>query len=155
MLVGLLVQLLALSIFLVACGRLHTHLHRDPSASRVMLMDPTVTCLGYFVVMEIAAAMLVVRSVVCGAEYLGGVGGVVAKYEVFVYVFDAVPMLVVVVGFLVLHPARLVREVVRLESIGLKAAGAGELTEMTAFRGGSRGSDPEMIGQGADVKTSL
>jgi hypothetical protein len=64
---------------------------------------------------------------------------VVASNEVFVYVFDPVPMLVVVVGFLVLYPSRLVREVGRLESIDLKAAGAGEMTEL---RGGSRGSYP-------------
>ena len=73
-LAGLLVQLLALGVFLVACGRLHARLRRDPSASRAMLMDQTVNWLGYFAVMEVAGVMLVVRSVVRGAE--GGEGGV-------------------------------------------------------------------------------
>ncbi|KAG7284813.1 hypothetical protein NEMBOFW57_009428 [Staphylotrichum longicolle] len=109
-LAGLVVQLLALGIFLVACGRLHARLRRDPAASRAMLMDPGINWLWYFVVMEVAAAMLVVRSVVRGAEYLEGMDGVVAGHEVFVYVFDAVPMLLVMLGFLVLHPSRLVRE---------------------------------------------
>ncbi|KAL2174981.1 RTA1 like protein-domain-containing protein [Thermothelomyces heterothallicus CBS 202.75] len=140
-LVGLLVQLVALGVFLgLDCGRLHARLRRDPSASRAMLADPGVNWLGYLVVMEVAAAMMVVRSVVRGAEYLEGQGGVVMGHEVFVYVFDAVPMLVVMVGFLLLHPSRLVREVRRLEKKGWAArgetAGMGELLEL---RGGSRG----------------
>lgn len=155
MLVGLVVQLLALGIFLVACGRLHARLRRDPAASRAMLMDPGVNWLWYFVVMEVAAAMLVVRSVVRGSEYLEGMDGVVAGHEVFVYVFDAVPMLLMMVGFLVLHPSRLVREVGRLEGY-LKGAGMGEMAEL---RGGSRGSYPgrdvEMGGRSQEVPVVL
>jgi hypothetical protein len=50
----------------------------------------------------------------------------VATYEVFVCVVDAVPMLAVAVGFLVLHPTRLVREVARSEG-GVKAEGESSL----------------------------
>jgi hypothetical protein len=135
-LVGLIAQLAGLSVFLAfGCGRLHVRLRRDPSRSRAMLADPGVNWLGYFVVLEVAAVMLVVRSVVRGVEYVGGPEGVVARHEWFVYVFDAVPMLVVMVGFLVLYPARLVREVVRLE--GLMMKGAGECVDL---RGGSPGA---------------
>ena len=133
-LVGLLVQLLALGAFIVVCGRLHSRLRRDPSASRAMLMDRGVNWLGYFIVLEVAAVMLVVRSIMRGAEYLGGVDGAVASHEVFIYVFDSVPMLVVMVGFLVLHPSRLESEVSRLDS-NLKLAGVGEMTELRGSRG--------------------
>lgn len=81
MLAALLAELLALGVFLAACGRLHARLCRDPSASRAMLMDPTFNWLGYFVVMEVAAAMLVVRNAVRAAECLGGVDGVMASYD--------------------------------------------------------------------------
>ncbi len=133
-LVGLLVQLLALGAFIVACGRLHARLRRDPSASRAMLMEPGVNWLWYFIVLEVAAAMLVVRSIVRGAEYLGGVDGALASHEVFIYVFDAVPMLVVMVGFLVLHPSRLVNEVRRLDN-NLKGSGEEEMTGLRGSRG--------------------
>ncbi|KAK4158327.1 RTA1 like protein-domain-containing protein [Chaetomidium leptoderma] len=134
-LVGLLAQLVALGVFLgLDCGRLHARLRRDPGLSRAMVADPGVNWLGYFVVLEVAAGMLVVRSVVRGAEYLEGPGGFVMRHEVFVYVFDAVPMLVVMVGFLVLHPLRLVREVVKLES---HAKVEGELAQLR--EGGSWG----------------
>jgi hypothetical protein len=95
-----------------------------------MVADPGVNWLGYFVVLEVSAVMLIVRSVVRGVEYVGGGEGAVAGREVFVYVFDAVPMLVVMVGLGVLYPARLVREVGRLEGSG---RGRGELVEL---RGG-------------------
>ncbi|KAK4044288.1 RTA1 like protein-domain-containing protein [Parachaetomium inaequale] len=133
-LVGLLAQLVALGVFVVlGCGRLHARLRRDPAAagSAAMVADPGVNWLGYLVVMEVAAGMLIVRSVVRGAEYLEGSAGVVARHEVFVYVFDAVPMLVVMVGFLVLYPARLVREVGRLEARGKReGAEAGGFVEL-------------------------
>ena len=143
-LVGLFVQLLALGAFIIACGRLHARLRRNPSESRAMLMEPGVNWLWYLIVMEVAAVMLVVRSIMRGAEYLGGIDGVVASHEAFVYVFDAVPMLIVMVGFLVLHPSRLVREVARLEGF-LKGAGYGEMTELRSEP--SRGQDPMRNGE--------
>jgi hypothetical protein len=136
--VGLVAQIAALGVFVgTGCGRLHVRLRRDPSRSRAMMADPGVNWLGYLVVLEIAAGMLLVRSIVRGVEYLQGTDGFVASHEVFIYVFDALPMLVVMVGFLVLHPARLVREVVRLEKI-FKGSGRPESNpgmEYTELRG--------------------
>ncbi|KAK0733549.1 RTA1 like protein-domain-containing protein [Lasiosphaeria miniovina] len=128
-LVGLLVQLLALVVFIVLCARLHARLRHNPSKSKAMLADPGVNWLGHFVVLEVAAVMLVVRSVVRGAEYLGGTDGFVATHEVFVYVFDAVPMLVVMLSSMLLHPSRLVREIAKLERK--------EMGEFTELRGAS------------------
>ncbi|KAK4126883.1 RTA1-domain-containing protein [Parathielavia appendiculata] len=137
-LIGLLAQMLALGAFLVFCVRLHARLRRDPARwSRAMVADPAVNWLGYFVVMEMAGVMLVVRSVMRGVEYLQGMDGYVASHEWCVYVFDAVPMLVVMVGFLVLYPPRLVREVAHLEKI---EQGVGECVELRGGSGGS-GSD--------------
>jgi hypothetical protein len=128
-LVGLLSQLVALGVFVFLCGRLHLRLRRDQSLSRAMMADPGVNWLGYLVVLEVAAVMLIVRSVVRGVEYVQGADGFVASHEVFIYVFDALPMLIVMLGFLVLYPARLVREVRRLDG---KAAG--ELAELRSGR---------------------
>lgn len=110
-------------------------LRRDPSRSRAMLADPGVRWLWYLGVLEVVGVMLVVRSVVRGVEYVEGMDGFVAGHEWFVYVFDAVPMLIVMIGLLVLHPERLVREVARLEEL-LK--GPEELVEL---RGGSPGAE--------------
>lgn len=116
-LIGLLAQLLGLGIFLFVCGRLHGRLRSDSSGfqSRKIGSDPSIRWQAYFVVLEVAAVMLVVRSIVRGAEYLEGSDGVIASHEVFIYVFDAVPMLVVMVGLLLRHPLRLVRNVARIE----------------------------------------
>ncbi len=141
-LIGLLVQLLALGVFIVTCGRLHARLRRDPSASKAMLMDPGVNWLWYLIVLEVAAVMLVVRSIIRGVEYLEGVDGVLASHEVFIYLFDAVPMLVVMMGFLVLHPSRLINEVRRLDS-NLKRGEIGEMTELRGSRGPHNMQDVE------------
>lgn len=134
-LVGLCIQLVALSIFLIGCCRLHARLRRDPSQSCAMLIDPGVNWLGYLAVLEVSAVMLIVRSGVRGAEFLGGTDGPVASHEAFIYVFDAVPMFVVMLGLLLLHPSRLVREVARLEEYLHK----GQRREMAELRdGGSR-----------------
>lgn len=135
-LVGLLVQLIALGVFLAQCVRLHVRLRRDKGLSRAMVIEEGVNWLGYFVVMEVAAGMMVVRSVVRGVELLQGPQGVVGRNEVFVYVFDAVPMLVVMVVFLVLHPERVVREVRGLE--GKMRDAEGDFAELGGWARASR-----------------
>jgi hypothetical protein len=107
-LIGLLVQLVALGIFLVMCGRLHWQLRRG-----TVQLDPLTKWQGYFVVLEVAAVMLLVRSVVRAAEYLEGSDGFVISHEVFVYVFDGIPMLMVMVGFLLRHPVLFVVKIAR------------------------------------------
>ncbi|KAB5536231.1 RTA1 like protein-domain-containing protein [Coniochaeta sp. 2T2.1] len=108
-LVGLLAQLVALGVFLLMCGRLHVRLSGGTAP-----VEPGVRWKGYFVILEVAAVMLVVRSVVRGAEYLEGADGFVLGHEVFVYVFDAVPMLAVMVGLLWFHPLVLVQRLTRV-----------------------------------------
>jgi hypothetical protein len=95
-----------------------------------MVADPGVNWLGYFVVLEVSAVFFIVGCFVRGVVFVGGGAGAVGGREVFVYVFDAVPMLVVRVGLGVLYPARWVWEVGRLEGSG---RGRGELVEL---RGG-------------------
>ncbi|KAK8207079.1 RTA1 like protein-domain-containing protein [Phyllosticta capitalensis] len=108
-LVGLFAQLVALAVFSITCGRMHARLRRSPTPN--MCAEPGVNWLGHFIVLEIAAVMLIVRSIVRGIEFVGGTSGFVGSHEVFIYLFDGVPMLEVMVGFLVLHPGRLVRDV--------------------------------------------
>ncbi|KAK8159419.1 RTA1 like protein-domain-containing protein [Phyllosticta citrichinensis] len=108
-LVGLFAQLVALAVFTITCGRMHARLRRSPTTN--MCADPGVNWLGYFIVLEVATIMLVIRSIVRGIEFVGGTEGFVGSHEVFIYMFDGVPMLEIMVGFLVLHSIRVVREV--------------------------------------------
>jgi hypothetical protein len=52
---------------------------------------------------------MIVRSIVRAVEYLQGQGGFVISHEVFIYLFDALPMFLVMLLFAVIHPGRLVR----------------------------------------------
>lgn len=46
-----------------------------------------------------------IRSIVRVAEFIEGFQGVILKHEVFLYVFDAVPMLAVIVIFNIWYPS--------------------------------------------------
>ena len=59
---------------------------------------------------------MIVRSLVRTIEYLQGEGGYIIMHEVFLYVFDAALMAIVMGIFLVVYPGKLVREARRLKS---------------------------------------
>ena len=114
-LAGLLVQLVVLLFFIMNSIAVHRRLKERPVS--VMHLDPAVRWLGYLWVIEVAAVMLIIRSIVRGAEFMGGTDGFVSAHEAFIYVFDAVPMLEVMVGFVLLYPPRLVKETRQLKDI--------------------------------------
>ncbi len=122
-LAGLAVQLAALGVFLVVCGRLHGRLSKGKLGCLGMGRRRVRWC---FVVFEVVAVMLVVRSVVRGVELVEGMDGVVARWEVFVYVFDAAPMGIVMAGFLGVYPPQVAKEVLVLGKID----GPGEMEEL-------------------------
>ena len=60
--------------------------------------------------------LMIVRSLVRTIEYLQGEGGYIITHEVFLYVFDAALMAIVMGIFLVIYPGQLVREARRVKS---------------------------------------
>lgn len=71
----------------------------------------------YFQALEVMTVLLAVRSLVRLVEYAQGFSGFVASHEVFIYLFDAVPMWIITFIFIVFHPQRLVREERKKESL--------------------------------------
>ncbi|KAI9671855.1 MAG: hypothetical protein M1831_003383 [Alyxoria varia] len=55
----------------------------------------------------VSSSLILLRSVVRVVEFLQGYNGYIMKHEVFIYVFDALPMLIAVVIFNVIYPAGL------------------------------------------------
>jgi hypothetical protein len=70
----------------------------------------------------IASGLIIVRSVFRIAEYIQGNAGYLLSHEVFLYVFDAVLMLVVMVLFNCVHPSEVTEAYMKRQTYG---SGAG------------------------------
>ncbi|KAI1279469.1 RTA1-domain-containing protein [Xylaria sp. FL0933] len=110
---GLLAQLGALAIFILITWSVKHRIKREPP--RALLRDPSVNWKNHFRAIMLVTVLIIVRSIVRTIEYLQGDGGTVMSHEVFIYVFDAAPMWLVMATYLVLHPGRLVRHGRRME----------------------------------------
>ncbi|KAI0809910.1 RTA1-domain-containing protein [Xylaria sp. FL0064] len=110
---GLLAQLGALAIFILISWSVKHRIKREPP--RTLLRDPSVNWKNHFRAIILVTVLIIVRSIVRTVEYLQGEGGTVMSHEAFIYVFDAAPMWLVMVTYLVLHPGRLVRHGRRME----------------------------------------
>ena len=61
------------------------------------------------------SALVLLRNLVRIVEFVQGIDGAVASHEAFLYVFDAVPMGLVVILYTVLYPGQLMRSARRME----------------------------------------
>jgi len=59
------------------------------------------------IVLYIASALIMIRSIVRVAQYLQGNNGYLLRREIFLYIFDALLMLFVMVLFNCVHPAEI------------------------------------------------
>lgn len=107
---GLAFQLVAFVIFVLLAMRIHYRLNREPTnvSSRIRWRR-------YFWMLYIVSALVLVRNLVRIVEFVQGADGAVASHEVFLYVFDAVPMSVVVLLYTVFYPGQLMRAARRTE----------------------------------------
>ncbi|KAE8137141.1 RTA1 like protein-domain-containing protein [Aspergillus pseudotamarii] len=109
---GLLTQLIAVTAFIFSCGYVHYRL-------RLACVVVSLRWERVFIAIEIAAVLLLVRSIVRAFEYLQGSGGFVVSHEIFVYAFDAMPMWIIMTLLLAFQPQRVVQEVRRLKGNGV------------------------------------
>lgn len=103
---GLLVQLAALVFFCYMTW----HTSRGISTHEKILKNTNVCWWNHFRVILVVASLVLVRSLIRAVEYGQGEHGTIISNEVFIYLFDASLMWLVMVLFLVLHPGRLLRD---------------------------------------------
>lgn len=115
---GLVFQLVAFVVFMLLAAIVHRRLSKDPTevSSRA-----DVRWTKYFWALYAGSLLVLIRNLVRIVEYVQGADGAVASSEVYLYVFDALPMLAVVVLFTVLYPGRLIKRTKRAP----KASGDG------------------------------
>ncbi|EEY20914.1 RTM1 [Verticillium alfalfae VaMs.102] len=105
---GLIAQLVALSLFTFSNFHAHHHARRLAMAKGggSIPLDGA----RYFGVSYAATLAMLTRALVRGVEYLQGGDGFVMRHEVFLYLFDAVPITLILALYIFIHPGRLVRE---------------------------------------------
>lgn len=109
---GLIVQLCALSIFILTSLYLYIRIRQETGP---FLDSSLVRWRRYFRTIEAVTIVMIIRSIVRAVEYLQGQGGFVISHEVFIYLFDASLMFLVMLLFLIVHPGRLVKSGTRMK----------------------------------------
>jgi RTA1 like protein len=111
-LVGVVVQILFFGLFVVAGGVFHVRLLRNPTPVSLRLdSGPSASWIkgpsnwrGVLYALYAVSLLIFVRSLFRLIEYTGGSGGPLLTQEVWLYVFDSVLMLGVMVILILQHP---------------------------------------------------
>jgi hypothetical protein len=106
-LVGLIIQVVALLGFIIIAYRAYQGVRNDPSGTVLELRG--VAWENYFRAVIVVTGLIVVRSLVRMVEYIQGSDGYVISHEIFIYLFDAPLMWLCMVVFVLLHPGRLIK----------------------------------------------
>ena len=122
---GLFLQLIFLSVFIVTAGVFHYRMKRAPTAAS---QRREVRWERYLATVYIASVLILVRSVFRVIEYLQGHNGYLLTTEWFLYVFDAMLILLVVGLLNWWHPSEVaellrMREEVESGGMGLMDVG--------------------------------
>jgi hypothetical protein len=107
---GLIFQLVAFVVFALLALRIHLLLNRKPTD-----VSSQLHWRKYFWMLYIASGLVLLRNLVRIIEFVQGNEGSIATHETFLYVFDAVPIFLVILLFTVFYPGRLTKAARRIE----------------------------------------
>ena len=103
-LAGLLVQIIIFGVFVVVALIFHRRLHAMPTHKS---REPSSHWERIMYTLYATCALILVRNIVRMAEFVEGFQGFVILHEVFLYVFDGVPMAAVLITFLIWYPSNI------------------------------------------------
>ncbi len=101
-LAGLIIQILIFAFFISVAVVFHRRLRATPTSQS---HNPSIPWKKFLYVSYATSAFVMVRSIVRVAEFVEGFEGTIIRHEVFLYVCDAVPMLLVMVVFNIWYPS--------------------------------------------------
>jgi hypothetical protein len=102
---GLGIQVLFFGFFIIVAGIFNCRLRAMPSLRSEQLSVPWQS---YLYILYGASLMIMIRSVFRIVEYVMGQDGFLLDHEIFLYIFDATLMLLMMVLFNVYHPSRII-----------------------------------------------
>ena len=102
---GLGIQVLFFGFFIVTAGIFHFRIARFPTTRSQSLSIPWER---YLYILYTASLLIMVRSVFRIVEYVMGQDGILLKHEIYLYIFDATLMFIMMVLFNVWHPSKII-----------------------------------------------
>jgi len=105
-LAGLMAQIAVFGFFIVAAGVFHHRLAKRPTATALRLdAERGRGWKGVMLVVYLASGLIFVRSLFRFIEFAGPRDGTLMTHEIYLYIFDSLLMLGVLVILIVRHPA--------------------------------------------------
>ncbi|KAL6699271.1 RTA1 like domain-containing protein [Trichoderma pleuroticola] len=101
---GLVLQLIWFAIFVVVAGVFHYRMRSIPTARS---QQPECRWQIYLQTLYVSGILIIVRNLFRVIEYVEGNGGYLLSRETFIYIFDALPMLVIVLWLHWRHPGEI------------------------------------------------
>ncbi|KAK1467754.1 RTM1 [Colletotrichum cuscutae] len=111
---GLAAQLGVITLFVLSCWHSHACARRE--ANDLNATKAGIEWRKYYLMTYGIASLMFLRSLIRGIEYFQGENGYIMSHEIFLYLFDAVPMVAIMGMYLWIHPGRLIRDVGRVKS---------------------------------------
>ncbi|TVY33551.1 Protein RTA1 [Lachnellula subtilissima] len=111
-LAGLFIQIIFFGIFVITSSIFHKRLAGSPTQESLVVPRQKYMFALYF-----ASLLILIRSVFRVLEFAGGNTGPLESSEVYLYVFDAILMLGVMVGFNIVHPGAIIGRKAQKDSI--------------------------------------
>lgn len=103
---GLSVQVIFFACFALAAGLFHMRLRRVPTRK---FLEHSSLCTRHLHVMYVTCILIFIRSVVRVVEFSQGFPGYIFSHQIFIYVFDAIPMFAVMLILNWVHPSDMKR----------------------------------------------
>ncbi|KAI9155565.1 Protein RTA1 [Paramyrothecium foliicola] len=100
---GLGIQILFFGFFMVVTFSFHMRISKNPTPVSLTVTRPWRTLLA---VLYLSSALIMVRSVFRVAEYVLGSDGELKSKEIYLYLLDATPMVLVALMYNIVHPGR-------------------------------------------------
>ncbi|KAI1010697.1 hypothetical protein LB503_004937 [Fusarium chuoi] len=102
--VGLFVQIVFFGCFVITAAMFHLRLCRHPTQKVIADKPPY---LRHLMALYITSILIFIRSLVRVIEFIQGFDGYIISHEIFIYLFDAVPMLAVMLIMNWIHPSEI------------------------------------------------
>lgn len=102
---GLVLQILFFGCFIAVTMVFHTRMRKWPTTESKMIASPWQ---GLILVLYFSSFLIMIRSIYRVAEYVAGTTSVMQTEEMYLYIFDSLPMALTTIAFCAFHPSRVV-----------------------------------------------
>jgi hypothetical protein len=102
---GLFIQVIFFGLFIIVACLFHHRISRSPTTTSQQI---AVKWERHLIILYIGSGLILFRSIFRIIEYIQGFNGYILGHEIFLYIFDGVLMLSMMVLFNVWHPGQMI-----------------------------------------------